>query len=72
MSSKQQIQINCPYFRMSTIVNNGVHNQVYFCTDMNKPIDALQCCCGDGCRFPNIEKKENSSTENKDEQKEST
>ena len=31
---------------------------IYVCRDQNKPIDPATYCCGDLCRFVNIEKKE--------------
>ena len=53
-----KIQIQCPYFMNSQIVQNGQHQMIYVCRDQNKPIDPATYCCGDLCRFVNIEKKE--------------
>lgn len=57
-----QLTINCPYFRNSVMVSNGQQQQFYVCVDKNQPIDPLTSCCGDLCRFPNIEPKEETPT----------
>ena len=53
-----KIQIQCPHFMNSQIIQNGQHQMIYVCRDQNKPIDPATYCCGDLCRFVNIEKKE--------------
>ena len=66
-----QIQINCPYFRTSMYINNGVQQQLHVCADQGCPIDPKEYCVGSKCRFIDIEPKEQKPTEEiKEEPKE--
>ena len=63
-TSGNKIQIQCPYFMNSQIIQNGQHQMIYVCRDQNKPIDPITYCCGELCRFVNLNKQEVKKEEN--------